>query len=69
MDDWEVRETLEAWASDVIAGSTTIGRATGEPGGFRGPGVAFRDNPIDDNRPNDQRLACALVTGKAKGLA
>jgi hypothetical protein len=66
--DWEVRQTLSAWAEGTASGSSSIGLAVGERQRYRGVAIAFGEGARTAPRVDEGRFGSTLVLGTARTL-
>lgn len=70
--DWEVRESLAAWAKTTLGdrgGSTWLGLAAGERQRYRGVVAVFSDSPLRPAPAADGRFVGTLLQGRARVLS
>lgn len=66
--DFEVRETLTAWAEGLGPDRTAIGLAVGEKQMYRGAGLAFGGDAATAATPDAGPFRATLISGQARSL-
>ena len=66
--DWEVRDTVEAWADALSPGAAAIGIAVGERQQYRGVSIAFGGGAPTAAKPDGGSFAPTLIRGTARRL-